>query len=95
MSIRLHHTQSKNSICYYIKEDFTDPITHKRSTRTHSSLGNLSSLMQKYSVSSREEVEAILKQEIEALKVQSEDLISLQLSPDSLIPKDSHQDFNA
>ncbi|WP_276930947.1 IS1634 family transposase [Faecalibaculum rodentium] len=94
MSIRLHHTQSKNSICYYIKEDFTDPITHKRSTRTHSCLGNLSSLMQKYSVSSREEVEAILKKEIAAMKVQSEDLISLQLSPSSLIPKDKYQDFN-
>lgn len=81
MSIRLHHTSSKNSVCYYIKEDFTDPVTRKRTTRTRACLGNLSSLMEKYSVSSRVEVEAILKQEIADLKDKSEELISLKLSP--------------
>lgn len=94
MSIRLHHTSSKNSVCYYIKEDFTDPVTRKRTTRTRACLGNLSSLMEKYSVSSRVEVEAILKQEIADLKDKSEELISLKLSPTSLIPKDKKQSFN-
>ncbi|WP_304750068.1 hypothetical protein [Dubosiella newyorkensis] len=40
MSIRLHSTSSKGSVCYYIKEDYTNPLTKKRTTRNRQSLGN-------------------------------------------------------
>ncbi|MFA1015992.1 IS1634 family transposase, partial [Dubosiella newyorkensis] len=94
MSIRLHSTSSKGSVCYYIKEDYTNPLTKKRTTRNRQSLGNLSSLMEKYSVSSREEVESILKMEIEAMRKAEKKLITLDFDSSALLPLDSVSSFN-
>lgn len=94
MAIRLHRTVSKNSVCYYIKEDYTDPVTKKRTTRNRKSLGNLKSLLEKYQVSSQEEVESILKQEIEQLKNEKPKLVTLQLDVTQLMKMEKAQVFN-
>lgn len=94
MSIRLHSTSSKNSVCYYIKEDYVNPKTNKRTTRNRQSLGNLAALMKQFGVSTREEVEAILRDQIEQLKADDNQLIPMTFNPHELIPMGVINSFN-
>ncbi|MEY8257531.1 hypothetical protein AAK706_07340, partial [Erysipelotrichaceae bacterium 66-17] len=94
MSIRLHSTSSKNSVCYYIKEDYVNPKTNKRTTRNRQSLGNLAALMKQFGVSTREEVEAILRDQIEQLKADDNPLIPMTFNPHELIPMGVINSFN-
>jgi len=55
MAKRIKTTKSKNSESYCIIDDYTNPLTHKRSTFIVEKLGSLSSLKEKYNTDSKDE----------------------------------------
>ena len=68
MAKRIKTTKSKNSESYCIIDDYTNPLTHKRSTFIVEKLGSLSSLKEKYNTDSKDVVMKHLNQHLEILK---------------------------
>lgn len=97
MAKRLNTNTSKNSISFEIIDDYTDPVTKKRSTYPYESLGNLNYLMEKYNVSSYDEVKAILDDYVLELRKRDKEengTVTIELSQSKLIPRDKTRNFS-
>lgn len=97
MAKRLKSTKSKNSESFTVIDDYTDPQTNKRSTFIVERLGSLKTLKEKYATDSREEVIKYLKQYVNELKKADNEentAISIQLSPNKLIPLGEQRIYN-
>ena len=97
MAKRIKTTKSKNSESYCIIDDYTNPLTHKRSTFIVEKLGSLSSLKEKYNTDSKDVVMKHLNQHLEILKEldkEEKSPVDILLHPQKIIEKNDIRLFN-
>ncbi|MCF0246940.1 MAG: transposase [Ileibacterium sp.] len=96
MSVRLHATRSKNSVCFYAIEDFINPTSKKRSTRTVESLGTLNELMASLHADSEEQVRELLKARLKEKypSPAKKQPVVISFDPNKTIEKDQVNSFN-
>lgn len=97
MAKRIKTTKSKNSESYCIIDDYTNPLTHKRSTFIFEKLGSLSSLKEKYNTDSKDVVMKHLNQHLEILKEldkEEKSPVDILLHPQKIIEKNDIRLFN-
>lgn len=97
MAKRIKTTKSKNSESYCIIDDYTNPLTHKRSTFIVEKLGSLSSLKEKYNTDSKDVVMKHLNQYLEILKEldkEEKSPVDILLHPQKIIEKNDIRLFN-
>lgn len=97
MGKRIKITKSKNSMSYFVIQDYTNPKNGKRSTYIVEKLGNLDSLKQKFNTDSPDVVWQNLQDYLTEIKNKDKEensLITLNLSPDHLIDKNNNRLFN-
>lgn len=97
MAKRLKSTKSKNSESFYVIDDFTDPVTKKRSTFVVERLGSLASLQSKHNTDSRDIIISILQDHVDQLRLRDKEdnsSVSISLSPSKLVSNDEERLFN-
>lgn len=89
MALRLSHSGRGDFTSYYVVQDFRNPETGSRTTRTYQKFGQLRDLLVKYGVSSKDEVETILKQEVLELRKnfnEKNEKIKFEIDPSEMVP---------
>lgn len=97
MSKRIKITRSKNSESYSIIDDYTHPLTRKKSTYVVESFGNINRLMDRFHVNSSQEALDALKAYLEEMRNDDKEdnsKILISLSQHNLIEKDKQRLYN-
>lgn len=97
MAKRIKKTVSKNSVNYYIIDDFTDPSSGKKSSFIVEKFGNMAKLKKRFDAASDEDALSKLNDYVLELKKKDKDAkadVSITLSSSALIEKNKQRVFN-
>lgn len=97
MGYRLSSIKSKNAESFYCVQDFSDPVTKKRTTHVFEKFGTLEHLMSEHQTQNRDEIVSLLTERVKAIREEQAALsakIVLSFSPTQIIPAGQRQSFN-